>query len=128
MRALHGLRRTEKDWSRRFREGARYGIVGVEHGQVRGALVLEQSRLGGGVAFEGVVAIEMIRRDVERDSDVGSEGVDGFQLEAGEFEDVPLAGLRGLDHRARRRADVAAYLRGDAAGFQDVAGERGGRG
>ena len=70
----------------------------------------------------------MIVGDVQGHADVGAKRSDGFQLKAGKLQHVPLSGARGLHHRGRRRADVAAHLRGDAGFPQDVAGERRGGG
>src|SRR5207237_1338873 len=83
--------------------------------------------LGGGVALEGAVAIQMIRSDIERHTDVHTERVDGFELKAGQFQHVPLIGFRCIDHRTGRRSYIAADLRGDAAGPEDVPGESRGR-
>src|SRR5579862_5733144 len=70
----------------------------------------------------------MVRRDVQCGGDAGAKCFGGFELEAGELEDVPLAGPRRRDHRGRRTADVAADLNRDSAGGEDVAGESGSRG
>ena len=70
----------------------------------------------------------MIGRHVQRRADVRAKCLGGFQLEARQLQHVPLPGARSLHHRRRRRADVSADLRRDAAGLQDVAGQRRGRG
>ncbi len=59
---------------------------------------------------------------------VRAKGFGGFELEAGKLQHVPLVRARGLHHRRRRRSDVAAHLRGDAARLENMTGQRGGRG
>ena len=67
----------------------------------------------------------MVRRDVHAHADVRPEAVDGFELEAGELEDVPLVRARAGDHGRHRLSDVAAHLHGNAGLPEDVAGQRG---
>src|SRR5205807_8391803 len=65
------------------------GILGVEHGEIAAALRFEKAALRGGVGFERVVPVEVVLRDVEADADVRAELADGFELEAGAFENIP---------------------------------------
>ena len=65
-----------------------------------GLLRFEQAALGGGVVLEGVVAVEMVLGDVQRQGDVGAEVGDGFELEAGKLQHVPAVLARALDHGA----------------------------
>ena len=58
-------------------------VVGVEDGDVAGAHGLEQPSLGGGVTLEGVVAVQVILRHVEREADVRAKIRNRLQLEAG---------------------------------------------
>ena len=53
-------------------------------------LVFEQACFGISVSFECVVAIEMVRRDIQADTDIRAKLVDGFELEAGELQNIPL--------------------------------------
>ena len=48
-------------------------IVGIQDGEIVRLLRLEQASLGGGVVLEGVVAVQMILRDVQRQPDVRAE-------------------------------------------------------
>ena len=64
-------------------------VVGIEDGVIAGTLGFEQAALGGGVVLEGVVAVQVILRDVERERDVRAKFDDGLELEAGEFQHVP---------------------------------------
>ena len=71
-------------------------------------LVLEDARLGGGIVLEGVVAVEVIGRDIQHHRDLGVEGLDGLQLKAADLEHNPGVVGGGLDEADGRRADVAA--------------------
>ena len=105
------------------------GVVGVQHGEIAGLLGLEEAALGGGVVLEGVVAVEVVRRDVERHADVGAERLDGLELEARKLEHVPLRpGAESSTIAVTGRADIAAHLDRDAALPQDVADHGGGGG
>ena len=59
------------------------GIVGVENGERACPLRFKQASLGGGVVGEGVMAVQMVLGDVQRDGDIGVKFGDGFELEAG---------------------------------------------
>ena len=70
----------------------------------------------------------MIRRDVQRRADVRAKRFGGFELKAGKLQHVPLSGARSLAPstpaacRCCRPPAPAMPL-----GFQNVAGQRGGR-
>ena len=103
-------------------------VVGVEDGVIGGSLVFENAFLGGKVLVEAAVAVEVVGSDVEHDRDFRMKGLDGLQLEAGDFEDV-VGVVGGVgDQRNGGRPDVAADLRLVAAPADDVAGQRGGGG
>jgi hypothetical protein len=104
------------------------GVVGVEDSKAVAGLGFKEAALGGFVILHGVVAIEVIGSEVETDADGGAEVVDGFQLEAGDFQDVPLIGAGRGNHGGGRGTDVAAHLVGDAGDAEDVTGEGGGGG
>ncbi len=70
----------------------------------------------------------MVLGDVEGYGDIGVKLGDGFKLETGEFQHVPLVRPRGFDHGGDGRADIAANLGGDAGLVQDVSDQRGGGG
>ncbi len=59
---------------------------------------------------------------------LGMEFFGGFELEAGDFEDVPGGVRRFFDKGDDGDADVAADLRGEAGFLEDFAEERGGGG
>src|SRR5215469_609054 len=101
------------------------GVVGIEHGEIARLLRFEQAALGGGVPFEGAVAVEVVLCDVEADTDVGAEFADGFKLKAGELEHVPAVLAGGRNHPAHGGADIASHLNGQTGFAENVAGEAG---
>ena len=70
----------------------------------------------------------MVGRKVQDGGDVRTEGLDGFELKAGDFEHDPGIGRRVIDKADGGRADVAADQGLAAAGGDDFAGEAGGGG
>src|ERR1035437_1447136 len=108
--------------------GYAHGIIGIENGGIAATLGFEEAALGGGVVVEGMVAVQVVLRDVERESDVRAKFEDGLQLEAGEFEHVPAVVARRADHGCDREPDVAAHLNGDAGLAEDMADQAGGGG
>ena len=66
-----------------------FDVFGVEDQVVLGALLLGDFCLGVAVTLEGFVAVEMVRREVGDEGDMRAEKLGGFELEAGDFEDVP---------------------------------------
>jgi len=73
----------------------RSGIVGIEDAEIGCVLILENAGFGFDVGFEGAVAVEMIRRDIEDRRNEGAKRLDSFELKAGDFEDYERLG-RGL--------------------------------
>ena len=108
--------------------GYAHRVVGVQDGEIAGLLGFEETALGRGIILEGMVAVQVVLRDVEGDADVGAKLGDGLQLEAGEFQDVPAIRPRGLDHGGDRGPDIPAHLHGHAGLAQDVADQAGGGG
>ena len=104
-------------------DGARIASVG--HREVAGLLGLEEPGLGGGVAVQAVVAIEVIRGHVEHHRHLGAQPVDPLELEGGELGHHDRGALAGEDVLAERRAEVAAD-EGGAVGGEELAGEGGG--
>ena len=99
-------------------------VLGVQHEEVFGELVLRDARLRRGVVLKGSVPVEVVRRDVQHSCDSRSEGVDRLELKARHFEHIPrVVGTltNKLDHG---QADVAAHLRIDPGLLQDVADQR----
>ena len=97
----------------------------VDQREVAHGLHPEQSRLGGDIALETVVAVEMVGRDVEQDGHVGVDPLGQVDLVARQFEHIDAAcGQRLLFED--RLADIAAHQRGNARLREQVIGQRGG--
>ena len=103
-------------------------VVGVQHREIAGLLGLEEPSLGRGVSLEGVVAVQVILRHVERQADMRAEFRDRLELETGKLEHVPAIVARALHHRRHGRPDVSAHLHRHAGFPQDVADQAGGGG
>src|SRR5579884_1242567 len=87
------------------------GVVRVENSEVAGSLVLKNPRLGRDVGLKRVVAVEVVGRDVQDYGYFSVEGINGFELEARDFEhDIGVVGGFG-NERDRRCTDVAAHKR-----------------
>lgn len=111
---------------RRVRSGG--GIVGVENGEVVGGLIFKDARFGGAISRERAMTIEVIGSEIEKETDVGSENIDEFELEAAEFGDGDGL-VRGFaDDGDERRADIAGENGGKTGVAKDVLDERGGGG
>ncbi len=54
------------------------------------------------------MAIEMIRKHVEQQSDVRMKLIDGFELKGADFDDQPIGNFRQHDGGGNRQAIVAA--------------------
>src|SRR5262249_35705261 len=67
-------------------QGLAGGIVLVQHGEVRRLLILEDARLRIDIGLKDTMPVEVVGRDVENDSDLRAEGLDGLQLKARNFE------------------------------------------
>ncbi len=120
----------EPETARPFRRQASGGgIVGVHHGRIFGALILENSLFRPGVGFERGVTVEVIGRQVEQRGNVGTEMIgDGLELKAGNLGhgDRVVPGL--IHQRNERRAHVSADQHAAAGFAQDVAREQRGGG
>src|SRR5258708_5365884 len=83
-------------------------VVGVQDSEITGLLVLEDSRLRVYVGLKRVVAVEMVRSDIQDSGNPRTELLNALELEAGNFQDY-VAVRRGLiNQRDHRRADVSA--------------------
>ena len=90
-------------------------------------LVEEDPLLGGQVAGEVAVPVEMVGRDVEQRRRARAKAIDRLELEARQLDDEDPV-RRSVDHRRERPPDVAADLDGEAgAGEQRAGHRRGGR-
>src|SRR5205807_5089081 len=74
------------------------------------------------------VTVQVVRRNVQDGRDIRLEFLNGFKLEAGDFQNIEAisGGLPG--QRDPRRADVAAYQRLVSALGQNLSRQRGGGG
>src|SRR5690348_3534587 len=104
---------------------ARCRVVGIQHSKVTDSLVFEDARLGGGISVHGAVPVEMIGSQVQEHADVGTEGIDEFELEAAEFHYRPGAFRGGVGAGNQRRADVSGEQGGNSRTAQNVFDERG---
>jgi hypothetical protein len=86
-------------------------IVGVQHREIARLLRFKQSGFGGGVLFEGMVAIQMVRRNVKPNRNTRAKAANCLELKAGKLQHVPLIWPRGADHRGHRRPNISAHLR-----------------
>jgi hypothetical protein len=69
---------------------------------VAATLVLEEAQLGGAVVLEALVAVQVVRREVEEHRHARAKGVDVLELEARELADDPGAlGERAVQSRER---------------------------
>ena len=104
------------------------GVVGVENEAVLGTEVARDAEFRAGVVLDlVVVAVEVVRRDVGDDSDVGPEIIGVVQLETADFQYVIVV-LLGRDLQRVALADVAAQA-GVQAGFPEQVIDQGrGRG
>jgi hypothetical protein len=92
-------------------------IIRIQNRVVNRRLGLEQSALCIRVILKRMVTVKMIGRDVCTNADVSAELVNGFELETGQFQHVPLFVSRCRDHRRRRCPDIAPDLAGNSAFF-----------
>ena len=69
----------------------------------------EHARLHGGIVFHRAMAVEMVRRDVGEDADVGLQPRHQVDLEGGKLQHIDAA-LRRLAQQEHRLADVAAHI------------------
>jgi hypothetical protein len=81
-------------------------VVSVQNGELMRLLCFEQAAFCRLIRFHRAVTIQVVGRHVQRDGDVGAKVRDGLQLEAGDFEDVPLPRTRGGHQGANRSSDV----------------------
>ena len=75
--------------------------------QSRWRFDFENARLGGRVILEGVMAVEMVARDVQHHRDMRMEGHDGFELKAADLQHDPADVGGAIGEGNRRSADVA---------------------
>ena len=101
-------------------------VVGVHHRDVARLLAPEDARLCRRVVVHPVVAVEMVRGEVEDRRTVHPHRVHTLQLEAGKLEHVGAPGR--LEHRpGERRPEVPAHEGVEAPGLAKRAEQRRGR-
>ena len=59
-----------------------YRIVRVQNGEILAGLIFEDSGFRGSICGQGFVPVQMIRRQIQENRDVGSKSVDQFELKA----------------------------------------------
>ena len=64
------------------------GVIGIQDREVVGLLILEDAGFGVHIGSEGAMTIQVIRRDVQDHSDFGTKGLNGLELETGDFENA----------------------------------------
>src|SRR5580692_4159764 len=101
--------------------GAR--VVGIEDNEVLRRLCGEDAFLGASVVLEGPVAVEMIRRDVKNDGDLGMELLGGFELETGHFKNRPGIRRAFIDERNDGDANIAADQRVESSLLENLANQ-----
>ena len=87
----HGLTLTEEDLPCLATGGGfhRQRVVGVQNRHVFRHLIQEDTSLCRKVPGQVRIPVQMVRRDIQEESHLGTEGVDGFQLEARDLGNQP---------------------------------------
>ena len=107
-------------------EAGGVGVVAVHYQHVVGGLVSEDLALGVDVVVKVRVLVEVVRRDVGDDGDVGAY-VDAVQLEARELQHGDVVRLEVRYLAQQRLADVAAEVHAPASGLEQLGNDgRGG--
>jgi hypothetical protein len=100
-------------------------IVGVDHRHVRRLLAPEDARLGRGVALHAVVAVQVVRGEIQHRRRMDAHRVHALELEAGQLEHVGAPGR--LEHGPRQRSpEIPADERLEPTGLAQRAQQRGG--
>src|SRR6266404_6232538 len=103
---------------RRVRSSRR--IIRVQHRTVRLRLIFKDSRFRSAIGFQRVVAIQMVRREIQKYANVGAKRINQLELETAQLYYGNRLVARLLDLRNQRRADIPGENRGDARTFQNV--------
>ena len=102
-------------------------ILSRDHRDMPRRLHREQPRLARHIAFEPIVAVEMIGRDVEQHRDIAVEAIGQVDLIAGQFQHIDAHPLQvRLQRRLaqHRQADIAAHDCRIARLFDDMMDQR----
>src|SRR5207249_655352 len=98
-------------------------IISVQDCEIFRLLVFEDAGFSVDVSVKARMAIQMVRSDVENDSDLRAERLNGFQLEAGDFQNDNRIFGSFVGERNCRGADIAAHESRKSAGSHNVSGE-----
>ena len=104
-------------------DGARRLVVDADHGAVADLLAGEDVLLGGDIARQIAMAIDVVGRDVEPHRDMGVEGLQQFELVGRQLQHVEAA-LAQRRQVERAAADIAADLAAHAGLGEDMADQR----
>ena len=104
-----------------FRHGPYPFVIVIEDSVIALVLVEENPFLGSGIAFHRMMAVQVVRRDVEDCRGLGLDAVREFELETGQFSDDDgfFWQVVGLGRQAV--ADIAADDGLTACGLHDFA-------
>ena len=102
-----------------------FRIIRIENSDVALCLVFKQAHLCARILLKRAVAVQMIRREVQKNADVRAELRDCFQLKAADFGNRDAGVGRRFDQRKKRNANIAAHQRDDARCFENVRDQRG---
>ena len=100
------------------------GIIDADYGDIAAA---HQPLLDLGVVLHGAVAVEVIRREVEQDTDARMDRGRKVDLVGGALDDIVPRRFRRIE-RQHGAADIAAHLRVASGRRQHMRQKRGGRG
>ena len=111
--------KTSRPWRpsgwRRRRQGA---LSAFSTSAILRGLRGKDALLGPRIVLKGAVAVQVVRRNVQDDGDLGMELIGAFKLEAGDLEHRPGVIGAFVDQRHDRHADVAAHERGQAGSLR----------
>ena len=103
-------------------------VVGAEHHRAGRVGGLDEAALGGDIAVQRGVAVEVIRSDVEDRGQPAARPGHRFELERRQLEHHPVVPPHRVEPVEHGLADVPADVHPAATGGDDRAGERGGGG
>ena len=102
------------------------GVVLIDHDQ---AVAGKDIALGGGIAGQRVIAIHMVRRDIQDRAGAGIQGRGRFQLKAGQLQHINIrfSPVIARQQVQRGRAQIAAHGHVITRGPQQFADQGGDR-
>src|SRR5882724_5836750 len=123
-----GLPAEPKNLRARRNDFAACRVIQIEDRRVLLDLVLENPSFGSSVSTKGLVAVQMVRRKVQQNSDARTKCFDHFELKAAELRNGNRAFRRLVGLRDQRRANVSRKYRRETRVTQNVIDERSSRG